>query len=187
MDRISIAAATESDLPGIAALAGVIWRSHYPDIISARQIEHMLAAGYAPDELKRQLASGIRFDHIVLDRQPIAFCAYGPADEPAAMKLHKLYIHPDHQRRGYGRRLVARCAAAAAAAGLIRLLLCVNKANHTAIAAYRALGFAVDRAIVVDIGGGFVMDDYVMAKAISAVGPGQRGDGIAADEPYHPA
>ena len=38
--------------------------------------------------------------------------------------------------------------------------------NAKAIAAYRACGLAVRNAQVVDIGGGFFMDDYVMAKAL---------------------
>jgi hypothetical protein len=35
--------ASEADFPGIAALAGVIWRAHYPGIISTEQIDYMLS------------------------------------------------------------------------------------------------------------------------------------------------
>ncbi|MFN0124154.1 MAG: GNAT family N-acetyltransferase, partial [Blastocatellia bacterium] len=45
--------------------------------------------------------------------------------------------------------------------------LCVNKRNTEAIAVYRRMGFAIRSAISVDIGGGYVMDDYVMEKRLS--------------------
>ena len=46
------------------------------------------------------------------------------------------------------------------------LWLQVNKRNTGAIGFYRAAGFKVVREAVFEIGGGFVMDDYVMAKTI---------------------
>ena len=52
------------------------------------------------------------------------------------------------------------------AAGARTLMLNVNKHNTQAIRAYEKHGFAIRDAVVVDIGGGFVMDDYVMAKRI---------------------
>jgi RimJ/RimL family protein N-acetyltransferase len=47
------------------------------------------------------------------------------------------------------------------------LILNVNKQNLRAIRAYERNGFFVREAVVVDIGGGFVMDDYVMAKRLA--------------------
>ena len=47
-------------------------------------------------------------------------------------------------------------------------MLSVNKHNTRAIAAYRRNGFVIAESVVTDIGGGFVMDDYVMAKNLSA-------------------
>ena len=41
-------------------------------------------------------------------------------------------------------------------------MLAVNKRNAAAIAAYRKHGFEIVEAVVKDIGGGFVMDDYIM-------------------------
>jgi ribosomal protein S18 acetylase RimI-like enzyme len=44
------------------------------------------------------------------------------------------------------------------------LWLQVNKRNTGAIGFYRSAGFEVVREAVFEIGDGFVMDDYVMAK-----------------------
>jgi len=46
------------------------------------------------------------------------------------------------------------------------VVLAVNKKNAKAIAAYRKHGFAIRESAVTDIGSGFVMDDYVMAKEV---------------------
>jgi ribosomal protein S18 acetylase RimI-like enzyme len=46
------------------------------------------------------------------------------------------------------------------------LTLQVNKRNTGAIGFYRRAGFEVVREAVFDIGAGFVMDDYVMAKRV---------------------
>ena len=45
-------------------------------------------------------------------------------------------------------------------------MLAVNKHNFNAIAAYRKHGFIVREAVVKEIGGGFVMDDYIMEKRL---------------------
>ena len=49
-----------------------------------------------------------------------------------------------------------------------RVYLQVNKHNESAIAVYRRNGYEVERAARFDIGNGFVMDDYIMGKAIAA-------------------
>jgi RimJ/RimL family protein N-acetyltransferase len=48
-----------------------------------------------------------------------------------------------------------------------RLILSVNKRNTKAITAYKRNGFAIVESVVTDIGGGFVMDDYVMDKELA--------------------
>lgn len=85
---------------------------------------------------------------------------------PAELKLHKLYIHPDCQRQGLGPRLLHHVESVARTSGRIIVVLTVNKKNAKAIAAYRKHGFTIRESVVTDIGGGFVMDDYVMAKQV---------------------
>lgn len=45
---------------------------------------------------------------------------------------------------------------------ICNLCLIVNKHSHSAIAAYPQYGFEVTGDSIVDIGGGFVMDDFLM-------------------------
>jgi diamine N-acetyltransferase len=71
------------------------------------------------------------------------------------------------QRRGCGGRLIAQAETLARREGCRELVLAVNRGNTKAIAAYRKHGFTVREAVVKDIGGGFVMDDYWMVKTLN--------------------
>jgi len=62
--------------------------------------------------------------------------------------------------------LIARVVADARAAGARTLILNVNKRNVQAIRAYEKHGFVTREAVVVDIGSGWVMDDFVMARSL---------------------
>ena len=157
--------ATESDLPALAELAGIIWRACYPGIISPEQIEFMLARMYAPETLRDELRSqGIRFYRLLLGDRFVGFASLGPTDAAGVMKLHKLYLRPELHGCGLGSLLLQHCEAEARGAGAQRLILAVNKRNTRALAAYRRNGFAVVDSTVTEIGNGFVMDDFMMAK-----------------------
>jgi ribosomal protein S18 acetylase RimI-like enzyme len=56
--------------------------------------------------------------------------------------VYTLNVHPEARRRGLGRRLMDACEARLADAGMRRVALEVNVANHAAIALYEALGYA---------------------------------------------
>ena len=68
--------------------------------------------------------------------------------------------------RGIGAWLLAELCRRAKEAGATRVWLRVNKRNVRAQKAYRAAGFANVRALCTDIGGGFVMDDFVFERRL---------------------
>jgi GNAT superfamily N-acetyltransferase len=167
-DGKEIIRATEADLPAISELAGVIWRACYPGIITHAQIDYMLARMYSLDVLRDEIRSqGICYDCLLVDGKPVGFVSYGPASEPGVMKLHKLYLLPELHGRGLGSRLLQHVEREVRAGGVRRLMLSVNKRNAKAIAAYQRNGFVIADSVVTDIGGGFVMDDYIMAKELA--------------------
>ena len=150
----------------IAALATIIWTSHYPAIISLEQIDYMLRRMYDPAVMRRELESGIAYDRLIVGRALRGFTSYGPTDNRRELKLHKLYIHPKFQRQGWGALLLQRVEHVARVREFNFLVLAVNKKNAAAIAAYRKNGFMIRESVVTDIGSGFVMDDYVMVKPL---------------------
>ena len=63
--------------------------------------------------------------------------------------------------------MIARACEVARGQGCGWLTLAVNKNNASAIAAYLKHGFRIAEAVTKDIGGGFVMDDYVMERPLT--------------------
>ena len=148
-------------------LAERIWRAHYPGIISLEQIEYMLEQGYALDTLEAFLGAPTRgLELAKAGGEIVGFAAWFVTDRAHEAKVDKLYVLPSRQRQGLGGRLIACVADYAAYSGARTLILTVNRNNVQAIRAYEKYGFAIREAVVVDIGHGFVMDDYVMAKSI---------------------
>lgn len=163
---VQIQRVTSADADAIAALAAEIWQAHYANIISAQQIAYMLAQRYAPALIRAELARGVSWDKLHIAGRIVSYSSYFTLDEGREMKLDKLYVHPSQQRRGYGGLLVARALGAARQAACTALVLAVNKANAQAIAAYTKYGFHIRESVVQQIGGGYVMDDYIMVKNV---------------------
>jgi len=149
----------------LAALAREIWHAHYPAIISVEQIDYMLEQRYKPGLIRQTLARG---DCWLVGRagDMLVGFAHGYALAEGDFKLDKLYVAPHQQRRGVGAELVARLIRHAQGRGARRMVLRVNRRNAQAISAYRKYGFEVLMPVKEEIGGGFVMDDYVMTNRL---------------------
>ena len=77
---------------------------------------------------------------------------------PAAdhLLLENLAVTPAHQRKGLGRRMMARVEALARARGLTLVRLYTNKAFASNLAFYQKLGYAIEREEPIKGGGTLV-------------------------------
>ncbi|MEP7205566.1 MAG: GNAT family N-acetyltransferase [Casimicrobiaceae bacterium] len=167
MPGFTLRAADAACIPAVQRLAEAVWYAHYQGIITTDQIAYMLARGYATDALQGFVDApdgGIELAQSAAGL--LGFAAWMASDERSAVKLDKLYVDVAHQRAGVGRALIERVVGYARDLGANVVVLNVNKHNTRALAAYRRNGFVVRESAVVDIGGGFVMDDYVMARSV---------------------
>jgi GNAT superfamily N-acetyltransferase len=156
---------TPQDIAAVSGLARSVWQATYPALISQAQIDAMLADRYAPERIREQLdeprqAWRVARQHGV----PVGFAH--ALLEDAGCKLDKLYVHTDLQRRGIGAALLREVEDWARRHQCVRLWLQVNRGNTQAIRAYEKYSFRIVESRVFDIGGGFVMDDHVMEKAL---------------------
>jgi diamine N-acetyltransferase len=172
---VMLALITEPDFTVLRELAGTIWRQHYAGIISAAQIEYMLAGRFTDEALREQMQAADRgLELLRVSGTPVGYCGYELADmdgdgseaSPPAMKLGQIYVLESHRGIGLGRFMLGYIESRTRELGREKLWLQVNKQNHGAIGFYMTAGFEVVREAVLDIGGGFVMDDYVMAKRV---------------------
>ncbi|MEO8467006.1 MAG: GNAT family N-acetyltransferase [Gammaproteobacteria bacterium] len=157
----------ERDFGPLATLARAIWLAHYTTIITKEQIEFMLGGRFAPENLRRYLLESDRWLNVLeFDGHLVGYCSYAFTDEPGEMKLEQLYLLPALHGQGLGKRMLDHAEARTVQHGRQTLVLQVNKHNEKAIRVYRRAGYVLREEIVVDIGRGFIMDDYVMAKQL---------------------
>lgn len=163
--RIAPLQADQADT--LAGLARTIWQRHYPGIISQAQIDYMLHQRYRPETIRQQLSQpGGWWDAAYFQTGMIGFCHAFPDTGPDRVKLDKLYVHPDHQRHGTGAALLAQVEVRTRTQSRSVIHLHANKRNQVALAAYRKYGFNIVGEVITAIGGGFVMDDYVLEKSL---------------------
>jgi len=157
-------AKSREDAASIAGLARAIWTEHYTPIIGASQVEYMLNNLQSADKIAEKMASGEDYYMAYLYGRLIGYMAI--CAEPDRMFLSKLYIEKDFRGRGIASQFVRLLIDEAKAAGKSKIALTVNKKNLTSISVYKTMGFEIEGELVTDIGGGYVMDDYVMVKNI---------------------
>lgn len=165
MTEIVIRPLLPGEVDALCRLAHEIWHAHYPGIISKAQIDYMLAQRYTADSIRASLDSTCwlgAWQGLVMN----GFAHALADDQTSTWKLDKLYVHPDHQRTGIGQALLERVKQYACEAGATRLVLRVNRHNTVALAAYAKYGFRRYGADVLNIGNGFVMDDYLLELRI---------------------
>ncbi|OQA34148.1 MAG: Protease synthase and sporulation negative regulatory protein PAI 1 [Betaproteobacteria bacterium ADurb.Bin341] len=164
-DTITFRPLAAADFAAVTKLARIIWQATYKHIITQAQIDHMLAERYSEHRLSDYLSRPDHwFELALVDGEICGFCACEVYQ--GEYKLDKLYIHPARQRLGIGGMLIGRAAARGRELGYGEMILAVNKRNEQAIAAYQKHGFAVRESVCVDIGKGFVMDDFIMEKPL---------------------
>jgi ribosomal protein S18 acetylase RimI-like enzyme len=117
---------------------------------------------YAAKTLRREMAEGVAWDLVCRHTEPVGFisCSFDAAVR--RVKLSKLYLLPAWHGHGIGHQMLQHVQARSAQLGARAIRLQVNKQNSRAIRAYQRAGFSVLEAVVTDIGGGFVMDDFIL-------------------------
>lgn len=109
--------ATFEDIPAIQAMAEVVFRETYREILSPEQMEYMMDMMYSTQSLENQLTDGVFF--VSADAGPgqpeaaperlVGYASVRPdgfaADGRPRFHLEKLYILPSHQKTGLGRQL----------------------------------------------------------------------------------
>ena len=169
MRGIEILDATSGDELIIRDLAWATWWTAYGDIVSVDQNRYMLETLYDGETLRHQIASGDQ-QFIILreDGRPSGFAAYSArAEDPSVYKLHKLYVLPECQGKGFGRQLLQEVTSRLRARQIKTLELNVNRKNP-ALKFYESSGFVVVRQEDIPIGP-YWMNDYVMRLSIGTL------------------
>lgn len=160
---------TPESLQVVRDISNDIWPKTYRGIVPDEQIPYMMEMMYSPAVMEKELAEGYSFAALDVDGQSVGYISWSAYPNPGSTeaKLHKLYLLGEYHGKGWGQIMLKYVKDEARKAGFLTLRLNVNKYNAAAQKAYKRAGFAIVEAPVVDIGGGFVMDDYVMKVTLS--------------------
>ena len=164
---IQIVKVAESSVPFIRELSLRVWPQTYAPILPSEQIDYMVNLIYSEESLRNQIVNlGHQFIIAYQGEAPMGFASYSPkAGEEKIYRLHKIYVMPDAQGKGVGKKMVDFIEGEMKSTDADELELNVNRYNP-ARSFYERLGFSVVREEDIDIGNGFFMNDFVMRRKI---------------------
>ena len=156
--------ATEKDIPLIQDLAKRSWENAYADILSIEQMEFMLTTMYSTEEILTHLQHPDYYYYLIKDENNNSFegfIGYEHGYEEKTTKLHRIYLVPESKGKGFGKKALDFLKMRVSDKGDTKIILNVNKIN-SARKFYELQGFKVYGEVILNIGNGFVMDDYLM-------------------------
>jgi tRNA(Arg) A34 adenosine deaminase TadA/ribosomal protein S18 acetylase RimI-like enzyme len=152
---------TRGQIKEVSGLAFGIWRECYKKIISEGQIEYMLEKFQSEEAVCSQIKNdGYRYFFINRNSARAGYAAVRN-DEDGRLFLSKIYLKKEHRGQGLSEQIFSRLKEICRNEGLTAIWLTVNRNNSAAVSAYKKAGFKIIGETVSDIGGGYVMDDFL--------------------------
>jgi ribosomal protein S18 acetylase RimI-like enzyme len=152
--------ANETDIPAIRHIAHHTWPVAYGKLLSTEQLDYMLALMYSEESLQQQFSKGHTFYMAEIDSHTHGFASVS-AEGENKFKLNKLYVLPTTQKTGAGKALLQQVIRFAKDNRGAELFLQVKRDNPSK-GFYEKHGFIVTGEIDLDIGNGYLMQDYIM-------------------------
>ncbi len=141
-------------------LATRISLEHFAPITGTGQVYYMMDKFLSPEVVMREIAENYEFAFVLYDGKRAGY--YSIAFEGDALFLSKLYTDKAFRGMGLGHAMFERIKEKAKKAGCKYIYLTVNKHNSSSVAIYKKWNFYISDCAETDIGGGYIMDDYIM-------------------------
>lgn len=166
---IQIRVATTEDILLIADIATKTWAVAYKEILTEEQRKYMLEMMYSYDSLQQQMKNSQSFLVAIYNEEIVGFLSYEVAyNNRNVLKIHKYYVLPSIQGKGVGSSLLQHVETIATSQNIEIITLNVNRFNKT-IQHYLSKGFEITKSEDIDIGNGYLMEDFVMEKNIDYI------------------
>lgn len=155
---------SQDEVEIIRSLAYKIWPITFKEILSEEQIAYMLQWMYSTEKLGQQMNAGHQFFVFEQENEPIGFLGIEKNYQGMkSLRIHKIYVLPEIHGKGIGKKLIDFASALAIKSDCSSINLNVNRYNE-AVDFYKHLGFSIVKSEDLDIGNGYLMEDYVMEK-----------------------
>lgn len=164
---ITISEATISDIKQIQNIVHITWPITYGEILSKEQLDYMLALFYSDEALTDQYNKKEQLFYMIYEGDTnLGFIGIEHNyNGQTATKIHKIYLLPETQGKGIGKKVIDEIAKLALDNNSKTLVSNVNRFN-TALGFYKKIGFEVKEEVDIEIGNGYLMEDYVMEKTL---------------------
>ena len=162
---ISFKKITKTELTEIERLAREIWPVCYKEIITSAQLNYMLDKFYSQESLSKQMLDEKHVFILAIENEDnVGYLSYTTIPESnGSLHLNKIYLLPQLQGKGLGIKMLQFAENSVKELGATALELNVNKYNK-ALHFYNHNGYTLKEETVIDIGNGFVMDDFILIK-----------------------
>lgn len=134
--HLTITQATPANIPGIQALANMVFRQAMVADHDAAYIERFLQRVYSENSLKRTIENGsTTFLVATTPDTLVGMLQFGSPlfdDCEERKEIHKLYIHPDYTRQGIGGQLLTEMLRQLQATEIVREVFAYVKADDIA-------------------------------------------------------
>lgn len=157
---------SQEDVAITARLAHDIWNEHYVSIIGQAQVDYMLDKFQSQQAIAEQINGEYEYYLIEDEGQAVGYLAVIPESDKSSALLSKIYVQKQARGGGIGKAALEFAEHLCRKAHIATLWLTVNKHNSNSIEWYEHMGFTNVGPIVMDIGGGFVMDDFKFEKLV---------------------
>lgn len=157
---------TSSEIEMTANLARKIWNQHYVPIIGQAQVDYMVEKFQSPITISEQIKKGHEYFLSYHQELPCGYLALVTNQEENKIMISKIYVDAEFRGLNLGTELLDFAVQKANDNDCKLLWLTVNKNNYNTILWYEKRGFKIKEKVEMDIGNGFVMDDYVMEKIL---------------------
>jgi ribosomal protein S18 acetylase RimI-like enzyme len=163
---IAIQQAKTVDFSLIREIAFQTWPATYSAILSKEQLNFMLSKFYSLKNLQLNTQQNQLFYIIFENKIPLGFLGIEHNfDAKPITKIHKIYILPNNQGKGIGKVAIDFVIEAASKNQNNKIILNVNRFNN-AVLFYQKMDFKIVREIDIEIGNGYLMEDFVMELSI---------------------
>ena len=163
---LAISQLTKDDIIIVHQLAKRIWPDAFKDILKPDQIEYMLDWMYNVNTLTEQVQTGHLFYMVTLDGVPKGFVGLEPNfPDAGTLRIHKLYVETSDHGKGLGKALLEKTIEIGKELDVATINLNVNRFN-AAVDFYTSQGFKIIKEENIDIGRGYLMEDYVMVLEV---------------------
>jgi GNAT superfamily N-acetyltransferase len=143
--------ARPGDAVGLSRVQTETWQWAYRGVFPSEFLTGLIVP---VSRWEDRLMGGVTTHVVTKKAEVVGYSSIAPADDPGWGEVRAIYVHPDHQGRGYGSALLSAGLTSLAALGFRWALLWVIDRNLQGRSFYESRGWTLGRPIrIEDIGG----------------------------------